>query len=179
MKNDLEPICNGRNEPLPLLQYLKEELLKGKEIIDAVDDLSFRRSANGTGSVGAQFRHNVDFVSSFLNGIDDGRVDYGNRERDQRVEEDRDFAAERILSCIRRLDALSPGQFSKSLLVRSEVDPATWLPSSFVRELEFVYSHTVHHHALIREKLAGFGIEPSARFGVALSTLEYWDRKAA
>ena len=130
MKNDHEPNCMGRCEQLPLLRNLKQELLKGIEMIAAVDDLSFRRSANGTGSVGGQFRHNLDFVTSFLNGIDKGRIDYNKRERDIRVEESREFAAEKFRLILRRLTALSSQHFSKSILVRSEVDRTTWLPSS-------------------------------------------------
>lgn len=180
MKYYLEPICTGRGEQQPLLlRNMKDELLKGIEMIAAVDDLSFRRVANGTGSVGGQFRHNLDFVNSLLNGIDDGRIDYNRRERDLRVEENREFAVGRFREAINRLRNLSPRQFSKSVLVRSELDQATWLPSSFIREVEFVHSHTVHHHALIAEKLAGYGIAVTENFGVAPSTLEYWKKKAA
>ena len=179
MKYDLEPICRGRGDQLPVLRSLKEEMLKGIDMIDGVDDLSFRRSANGTGSVGGQFRHNLDFVNSLLNGIEAGRIDYNNRERDLRVEEDREFAIARFRIAIHRFSSLSSRQFSKSVLVRSEVDQNSWLPSSFIREAEFVHSHTVHHHALIAEKLAGYGIAVETNFGVAPSTLKYWEKQAA
>jgi len=179
MKYDLEPSCSGRLNRLPVLRHLNDELLMGIKVIVSIDDLSYRRPANGSGSIGGQFRHNLDFVSSLLNGIDEGRIDYNKRERDFRVEEDRQYAIERFGIVIRRLDELSPSQFAKSVLVRSEVDQATWLPSSFVREAEFVHSHTVHHHALIAEKLAGYGITAAENFGVAPSTLKYWEKRAA
>ena len=41
------------------------------------------------------------------------------------------------------------------------------------RELEFAISHTIHHHALIKERLRHLGIEFDEKFGVAPSTLEY------
>ena len=180
IKYDLEPICGGRGEhQLSGLRNLKDELLKGIDMIATVDDLSFRRVANGTGSVGGQFRHNLDFVNSLLNGIDDGHIDYNKRERDPRVEENREFAIECFRKAINRLSNLSPRLFSKSALVRSELDQALWLPSGFAREAEFVHSHTVHHHALIAEKLAGYGLAVTENFGVAPSTLEYWKKKAA
>lgn len=146
MKIDLEPICTGRGDQLPVLQNLAGELLKGVEMIAAVDDLSYRLVANGTASVGGQFRHNLDFVNNLLNGIKAGRIDYNNRERDRRIEEDRDFAVGRFRLGIHRISSISSRQFSKSVLVRSEINQATWLPSSFIREAEFVHSHTVHHH---------------------------------
>ena len=174
MKYDLEPTCTGRGEQKSLLRYLKDELVKGIEMITVVDDLSYRRVANGTGSVGGQFRHNLDFVNSLLNGIDEGRIDYSKRDRDLRVEDNREYAIERFRSTICRLSDLSPRQFSKGVLVRSEIDQTMWLRSSMEREAEFVHSHTVHHHALIAEKLAGYGISATKNFGVATSTLKYW-----
>ena len=179
MKYDLKPICTGRGDQLPVVRSLKEEMLKGIELIGGVDDTSFRRTANGTGSIGGQFRHNLDFVNSLLNGIDAGRIDYNNRERDLRVEENREFAIARFRIAIHRFSGLSSREFSKSVLVRSEVDQNSWLPSSFIREAEFVHSHTVHHHALIAEKLAGYGITVATNFGVAPSTLKYWEKRAA
>ncbi|MFM9904028.1 MAG: hypothetical protein ACKVQJ_05585 [Pyrinomonadaceae bacterium] len=178
MKYDFGTTCTGRREP-PQLQYLEAELLKAIETINAIGDVNYRRSANATGSVGAQFRHNLDFVNSLLKGIDDGRIDYNRRERDLRVEENRAFAIERFHEAINRLNGLSENEFSKSVLVRSELDQSSWLPSSFIREVEFVHSHTVHHHALIAEKLAGYGIAAAENFGVAPSTLIYWETNAA
>jgi len=175
----MEQVNAERHSDIPLLEHLKEELLKGIRLIAAVDDLNYRRTANGSGSVGAQFRHNLDFVNSLLNGIDEGRIDYNKRERDIRVEADREYAIARFNIAIRRINDLSHAQFAKSVVVRSEVDQATWLPSSFIREAEFVHSHTVHHHALIAEKLAGYGITAAKNFGVAPSTLNYWEKLAA
>jgi hypothetical protein len=64
-------------------------------------------------------------------------------------------------------------------LIASEVDVVIMHRSSISREIEFVHSHTVHHHALIAEKLSSQGIETGRYFGVAPSTLEYWQAGAA
>ncbi|MDH3494762.1 MAG: hypothetical protein OEM82_14505, partial [Acidobacteriota bacterium] len=64
----------------------------------------------------------------------------------------------------------------------SEIDDNLWLPTSLARELEFLHSHTVHHYALIAAKLGSMNIEVPFEFGVAPSTLKYWesrDRKTA
>jgi hypothetical protein len=66
------------------------------------------------------------------------------------------------------------GHLEAEVLVRSEIDPDVWHSSSVGRELEYVLSHTVHHHALIAEKLAAIGVYIERHFGVAPSTLEYW-----
>ena len=67
--------------------------------------------------------------------------------------------------------------FSKKVLVRSEINANVWLESSALRELEFLHSHTVHHHALIAEKLNFYGIQTANDFGVAPSTLKFWEKE--
>ncbi|MEQ1765522.1 MAG: hypothetical protein ABL984_20505, partial [Pyrinomonadaceae bacterium] len=96
-----------------------------------------------------------------------------------RVEADREYACARFARLIDRLSHLEERFLGRSVLVRSEIDNAVWLPSSVAREVEFVHSHTVHHHALIAEKLARCGIKITTDFGVAPSTLKHWARKAA
>ena len=179
MNKDLEIGIAYESVEDVLLKTLIRELEHGVQIINAVDDIAFRRIANNTGSIGAQFRHNLDFVGSLLKGVDIGRIDYNDRERDVRAETDRPYAAGRFADLIGRLSELSPRIMAKNVLIRSEIDNDTWLPSSIAREVEFVHSHTVHHHALIAEKLAGFGVVVGENFGVAWSTLEYWKKKAA
>jgi hypothetical protein len=71
---------------------------------------------------------------------------------------------------------LKKSDLERSVLVRSETGAALWHRSSLGRELEFVLSHTVHHHALIAEKLAANGDNAVRDFGVAPSTLEFWNR---
>ena len=163
----------------PILSALINELGRGLHVIDSVDDVNYRRNANGTGSIGAQFRHNLDFVTCLFKGIENGRLDYTERERDTAVENDREYARSRFAVLVKRLSEVNPRLMGKSVLVRSEIDSKIWLPSSVAREVEFVHSHTVHHHALISEKLAGYGITAGTNFGVAPSTIEYWNRKAA
>lgn len=162
-----------------LLSKLIDELTRGMRLIAAIDDITYCRATNGTGSVGGQFRHNLDFAGCLLKGGENGLIDYNDRERDICVETDRQYAADRFGTVIRKLGNLNPRIMGKSLLVRSEAENSMWLPSSFAREVEFVHSHTVHHHALIAEKLAGFGVTVSENFGVAPSTLEYWEKRAA
>jgi hypothetical protein len=144
------------------------------QMIAGLDDRVYRQKANGTGSIGGHFRHNLDFVTSLLNGIGERLIDYSLRERNLLVETDRSFAVAKIRFEIDRLKRLTDEIVERIVYVRSEADPAQWLASSVTRELEFLHSHTVHHHALIGEKLTGFGVEVKKDFGVAPSTLDYW-----
>jgi hypothetical protein len=152
---------------------LIDELVRAADLIQKIDDATFVKSANRTGSVGGHFRHNLDFAMSILNGILDGKIDYERRERNVRIETDRQHAIEKYVEVIRRMIGIAPEDLNKAVLVRSEINETCWHNSSIARELEFVLSHTVHHHALISEKLAFFEINTSPDFGVAPSTLRY------
>ncbi len=168
----------GRPKSRPIASLICE-LDRAVRMIALLDDINYRRQSNGSGSVGAQFRHNLDFVASFLRGVAIGRVDYSARQRDIRIENDRGAAIAQIQVLKAEVEKLAFRSLSSGLSVRSEIDKELWLPSSVFRELEFVHSHTVHHHALIAEKLFGFGMEVEKDFGVAPSTLQYWKEQAA
>ena len=159
-------------------QSLLDEIGKGVLILSSLDDLSFRRSSRSS-SVGAQLRHNLDFLNTFLNGVDVGRIDYTRRERDSRVEVSREYAIDRFETAKRRLESLGGLDLRSMVSVRSEVDPAMWLQSTVVREMEFVLSHTIHHHALIAEKLTNWDINLDEAVGVSPSTNKYRCRIAA
>lgn len=158
-----------------LAQSAAVELRRTLGLLRLISDEDYCAMNKSRGSVGAHVRHNLDVVVCLLNGIDEGRVDYTERERDERVETDRDYAALRIDTAAGDLLNACDCE-TVEMLVRSEIHREVWLPSTLERELEFVHSHTVHHYALIVEKLAAKGIALEAGFGVAPSTLSYWDR---
>lgn len=164
-------------EKHPLVTMIAAEFSRAVRLIESLDDEKYMRIANGTGSVGGHIRHNLDFINSFLNGIAERRIDYDRRERDTRIETDRQFAITGIDFAIARLNALD-GEVTERINVRSEIDGDLWHSSSVSRELEFIHSHTVHHHALIAEKLRGMGVELAADFGVAPSTLKFWTQNS-
>lgn len=160
-----------------LIKTIAAEFVVGIKLIENLNDEVYTKVSNGTASVGAQFRHNLDFANSFLNGLNAGRIDYNLRERDVMVEQDRQYAIERFIFLIRRLHELPSQITRRMIMVSSEIEQSTWHLSSASRELEFLHSHTVHHHALIAEKLASMNVKLSAgfdSFGVAPSTLKFW-----
>jgi hypothetical protein len=162
-----------------LITALSSELEKGITAIRQTDEVTYRRTGNGSGSVGDQFRHILDFITCLLRGVEQGRIDYSNRPRDTRIATDREYAALQASTIQRELEAMEPGALASSLSVRSEINTDVWLPACFAREVEFVHSHTVHHLALIAEKLAGYGVRVDGALGVSPSTAEYRRRAAA
>ncbi len=157
-----------------LVSRIVDEFTRGIHLLENLSDEIYSKTSYGVGSIGSHFRHNLDFANNLLKGIEINKIDYNKRERNLRVETDRQFAKERFMFLIQTIKNIPTDDIMQKLLVRSEIDESEWHTSSIGREIEFLHSHTVHHFALIAEKLHSFGINVSRDFGVAPSTLKFW-----
>ena len=156
-----------------LLVRLASELETAKQVVLGLDDETYAISEGDAGSIGAHVRHDLNFVECVLKGFQSGVVDYTKRVRESRLETDRMFAVARIKEVIGQLESLDIDPRSV-LFVVSEIDASLLHRSTVSRELEFVLSHTIHHHAIIKQKLKAAAASFDPAFGVAPSTLEYW-----
>jgi hypothetical protein len=173
----LKVLVNGQKS---LVGQCVAVLRQGIDLIENLDDALFTRDETPEkSSVGTHFRHNLDFVTNFLNGLETGKLDYNERERNLQVETNRQYAISRFRGAVSELENLTPEMLGKKILVRSETIESLWCESSAMRELEFLQSHTIHHYALIQTKLASFGFDVPKEFGVAPSTLEFWKSQTA
>lgn len=162
-----------KDDKISMFTPLVGELEKCLDLVKLVPKRCYTQTEPGKGSIGSHVRHNLDFVDAMLCGSSTGSIDYSDRGRDSRTEKDKAFAAWRIRSTILAVKAIE-GKDSASLVsVRSESIPERWHCSSLSRELEFVHSHMVHHHALINERLVGLGLEPPEELGVSPATRTY------
>jgi hypothetical protein len=155
-------------------------LRQGVELLGRLTDEMYVNTVTPyfSSGVGKHIRHNLDHYESFLAGPATGKIDYDGRQRDLRVETDRRFAAEKMLSIISQLEALPTKKLDDPIGVKmNEVGEKSrqspWSRSTVERELQFLLSHTVHHYALIAIilKIQGFACDED--FGVAPSTLQY------
>lgn len=149
-------------------------LRQGLEMLAAIDDQTYVRTIEPLFAygVGSHIRHCLDSYNCFLNGAGRGMVDFDNRSRDGQTAIDRGCAMRRIESVIGSLGELPR---TASLALLSKQDSPVWAVSSIERELQFLLSHTVHHFALIALILRVQGVEVDENFGVAPSTLDYWN----
>ena len=164
-------------------------LRQGAALVRKLDDRlwSGQPDARPRSSVGSQFRHCIDFYDCFLHGLPRGRVDYNDRQREVRVEEDRDHAIARLESLIEAVKTLDTRSAHDLLQVRMEpavrgAEAPGWCRSTVLRELQFLLSHTIHHYALIVALLSLHGHpldQEFAEFGIAPSTLAYWRESGA
>ena len=153
-------------------------------LVKLIDETIFvsTSSISPRGSIGAHLRHILDFYDCLLAGLESGQVDYNRRKRDPQIEGNSDYAIEKIEATIQRLRLVSFSDEQRQITVSTEQDPTGsyfWCYSSVLRELVFLESHTVHHYSLIAMILRLHGIEPAEGFGVAASTLSYWNEATA
>jgi hypothetical protein len=157
-----------------LLHLTQNEFACAAELIKEIPIEIYRGVSADTGNIGAHFRHNIEVADNYIAGLENGCIDYGNRKRDLAIETDPAYAIQRLLLVIKRLDDLPTERLQSAVTVVSEATEGLSLASSAERELEFLLSHTIHHHAIIAEKLRNLGILVPTDFGVALSTLRHW-----
>ena len=132
---------------------------------------------NGS-SIGQHFRHIVDFYGCLQRGVNEGRVDYAQRQRDARVETEPDYAALILTEFMRQLEAAVEiaavevvADFSSEL---NETRPV--VQSTVGREMMYAYDHAVHHLAMIKMGLKATAptLEIDKNLGVAPSTVKHW-----
>ncbi|NBD39382.1 MAG: DinB family protein [Verrucomicrobia bacterium] len=152
-------------------------LQQGVDFLQTLRADHYRQVSKGVfnSTIGGHFRHNLDHYAAFLDGWEEGKIDYDARSREKAVETDPSFACERMREQMAGLAWLGEADLDQAVAVRMDDggDPA-FSESSLRRELQFLLSHTVHHYALtvaIATRL-GLGQFPEG-FGVAPSTLRY------
>lgn len=158
-----------------LLAELNDELSAAIAVVERLDDEVFIEPNGKNGSVGTHFRHNIELVKALYVGLEIGRVDYAARSRDRSVETDRATAINALQGLIDRGRGFASLGIAEPLAVASESVPGLDIASSFGRELEFAISHTVHHHALIAERLRPMCVGIDPMFGVAAATRRFWE----
>ena len=152
---------------------------QGAQLLARLDDAAYTRAVKPLFDYGvsSHVRHCLDSYTSFLQGPETGLIDYDRRARDVRIERDRWYAQSRIAATMAALQGLTLMMPDLSATVlQARQDSPHWAVTSLERELQFLLSHTVHHYALVALMLRSQGIEPGKEFGVAPSTLEYWQQ---
>ena len=132
-------------------------------------------------TVGPHLRHVLDHYSAFFAGLAGFRVDYDAREREPGLESDRALAIARLREILGELVLVEEELLELPVQIRLEcggTESEQWSHSTVRRELQFLLSHTVHHFALIAMVLERFQIVVPDDFGVAPSTLKFWQAQA-
>jgi len=162
-----------------ILAAASEILSQGELLLSSVPACVYATKLPVTfqSSIGGHYRHGLDHFSSVLAGLATGLVDYENRQRDSRIENEPDYA----LALTRRLRAelaeIDPSALWTPVTTRCEVSysrgPSALTASTLGRELVYVVAHAIHHYALISVMTRLQNVELPPSFGVAPSTLAH------
>jgi len=145
-------------------------------VLSELSDGAYRsvsRAAGGT--IGAHLRHIADHIDALRYGCNSGVVDYDRRTRGGPIEHSCEAGKAYLRQAQQWLKSLPEQQLQTPLRVRSDMglgEPRLVEHSSHLgRELMFVFSHAVHHYALIDIIARDLGHRLPAEFGVAPATL--------
>ena len=123
--------------------------------------------------VGPHVRHCLDHVESLMDGFERGNpIDYDARHRGAPEETDRQAGLDRLGRIRVRLDDLDcdPGRHCEIRVMVSPDEPARLVPSSRLREMLYVFQHTIHHLALMSAIARSLGVPLDDDIGRAPST---------
>jgi len=166
----------------PLIAANLHCLEQAIELLGRLPEKAFARTGERHArTVGPHLRHVLDHYSAFIVGLPGFRVNYDARLREPRLESDLEFAAARLRELVGELALFDEDLMELPLQVRLEDgggEAEQWSHSTVRRELQFLLSHTVHHFALIAALLERFEIGVPEDFGIAPSTLKYWQAQA-
>lgn len=136
---------------------------------------------NGS-SIGQHFRHIYDFFRCLAFGANGQVIDYAQRERDLRIEQDPLFAMHafaRELEQLLTLEEHSPVAVRGDFSIQNNLDRPEYA-SSLGREITFIHDHAVHHLAIIKIGLLTEAPDllKDNSFGVAPSTIKFRQQEA-
>lgn len=135
-----------------------------------------RPESTKCGAIGGHVRHVLDHLVAWLNGVDEGVVNYDDRQRDTDIEHNPVAALHAIKHHTARLVEVSDDKLAGQVEVMTSMTSCgalVQLPSTHARELAFVFSHTIHHNAIIGTIARALGVDLPQNFGMAPSTIAY------
>lgn len=162
-----------------LIAAVVETLDQGETLLNQLGDAVYTRPLPGAfnASIGGHYRHCLDHFRSLIEAAGAGDLDYDQRQRGTRVEQERSAALEATRTLRDRYRELGEACLERGLLVTCKTSYATSgsqaAPSTVGRELMYVVAHAVHHYALIGIMCGLQGVPSPPGFGVAPSTLQH------
>lgn len=145
------------------------------ELIDLLHQLSDKEyskpySALSGATIGEHTRHILELFQCLERSYESGMLNYDNRERNHRIQNDTKFA----MLCIEEIKQGLKSD-NKTIYLHQEIDGLGFnIQSNYYRELLYNLEHCVHHQALIKVAVLQCDtIFIDENFGVARSTIAY------
>jgi hypothetical protein len=155
-----------------LVKSINNSLDELINLLNQLSDESYSKSceALSNASIGEHTRHILEMFQCLEKSYDRGILNYDNRERNERIQTETEFAKQCILEIKSALKTEN-----KILFLEQMIDGLTFrIQSNYYRELLYNLEHCIHHQALIKVAvLQCENISLNENFGVASSTIEY------
>jgi len=162
----------------------KENLLQLRNLLQKINKSKYSEKPEifYGANIGQHIRHILEFYLLLVSGSSSGTISYDKRERDTRIENDREFAINTIDRLLTEIDKLVENmevQFEADYSVKGASQ--NLINSSVSRELAYCIEHSIHHQALIKAGLIAMGLKDltDENFGVAYSTIRYRNNTCA
>lgn len=157
---------------LPLLIETKNTLHQLVQTINylSYDEYNEQITALSNATIGEHTRHIIELYQQLNYGYESGIINYDDRKRDYRLQQNIDFATEALATIIEKLE-----KPNKLLTLISMYNNQTkGIESNYLREVMYNLEHCIHHQAIIKIGMMQLNLQPvDESFGVAKSTLEY------
>jgi hypothetical protein len=155
-----------------LLKSIHHSLDELLYLLDQLSDEDYSKScqALSNATIGEHTRHILEMFQCLENSYDLGILNYDNRERNNRIQTETEFAKQCIASIKMGLK-----KENKIIYLEQIIDGINLrIQSNYYRELLYNLEHCIHHQALIKVAVLQFeNILVNENFGVARSTIEY------
>lgn len=158
----------------PLLLANVATLSEGANVLRGMDNTVYTASCSPIfmATIGAHFRHLIEHYSCFLRGVAEDRLQvcYTQRERNPRIELERDYALQTLHQVMEQLGGSELDRVSRRVWRASDQDVLDPVPTTLARELLFLQSHSIHHFAIIAAMCRMHDFAVPENFGIAIST---------
>lgn len=155
-----------------LLRSIRHSLDELTDLLHQLSDDDYSKScqALSNATIGEHTRHILEMFQCLEQSYDLGILNYDNRERNNRIQTETEFAKK----CIAQIKTELKSE-NKTIYLEQLIDGITIrIQSNYYRELLYNLEHCVHHQALIKVAVLQFeNILIDENFGVARSTIEY------
>jgi hypothetical protein len=124
-------------------------------------------------TIGQHVRHIIELFLCLEKGYETGVVNYEQRKRDLRIQNDKDFANGLLHDIYSRLNRQNKGLLLEGAYDEHSAELVS-IDTNYYREIAYNLEHTIHHMALIRVGINEVSdvILPEG-YGVASSTIKF------
>ncbi len=152
-----------------MIDAIEKNLQRGIKLLNTISDEQYSDCSVPPyySSIGNNMRHILDVFSCIFNGIDNGNIDFSDRERNELAQVETKSGISYFNDIINKLNTINDSDFDKIVKVTDDLGTGKittnyTLGSALVQ----AHSHTIHHYASIGFIINHLGIElPDADFG--------------